>query len=79
MQITKLTSKGQTTIPKEIRNHLNIHSGDRVVFVIDDDGKVFLFSASCDVSELKGMLPKPRKAVSIEDMNKAIRKRAQGK
>jgi AbrB family looped-hinge helix DNA binding protein len=40
MSTSTLTSKGQTTIPKDVRKRLNLHPGDRLEFVIDDDGCV---------------------------------------
>jgi AbrB family looped-hinge helix DNA binding protein len=70
-----LTSKGQTTIPKDIRIRLNLHPEDRLEFVIDEDGRVLMLPASIDASESAGMLKAPAQTVSVEDMNRAIRKR----
>jgi len=70
-----LTSKGQTTIPKDVRKRLNLHPGDRLEFVIDEGGRLLVLPASIDASELAGMLKSPARAVSVEDMNRAIRKR----
>ncbi len=75
MSTSTLTSKGQTTIPKDVRKRLNLHPGDRLEFVIDEDGRVLVLSASIDASELAGMLKPPVRPVSVEDMNRAIRKR----
>ena len=75
MSTSTLTSKGQTTIPKDIRERLNLRPGDRLEFVIDEDGRVLVLPASIDASELTGMLKPPAKPVSVEDMNRAIRKR----
>jgi antitoxin PrlF len=75
MSTSTLTSKGQTTIPKDVRKRLNLHPGDRLEFVIDEDGRVLLLPASIDASELAGMLKPPVRLVSVEDMNRAIRKR----
>jgi AbrB family looped-hinge helix DNA binding protein len=76
MSAATLTSKGQTTIPKDVRQHLGLRPGDRMEFVIEADGKVVLLRATYDIRELAGMLPKPRKAVSLDEMNRAIRRRA---
>ena len=46
MSTSTLTSKGQTTIPKDVRKRLNLHPGDRMEFVIDEDGRVLVLSAS---------------------------------
>jgi antitoxin PrlF len=75
MSTSTLTSKGQTTIPKDVRKRLNLHPGDRLEFVIDEDGRVLVLPASIDMSELAGMLKSPARPVSVEDMNRAIRKR----
>jgi|Deesub1362B_J571_1020462.scaffolds.fasta_scaffold00214_3 AbrB family looped-hinge helix DNA binding protein len=76
MPTSQITSKGQTTIPKEIREYLNLKSGDRVDFVIDEHGRVVLKPATLDVSELEGILYRPnRKAVSTEEMKKTIKDR----
>jgi AbrB family looped-hinge helix DNA binding protein len=71
-----ITIKGQTTIPKKIRDHLKIQPGDKIDFVIDNNGKVVLEPATLDVKELEGILHKPgMKTVSLEEMKKAVRKR----
>jgi antitoxin PrlF len=75
MSTSILTSKGQITIPKDIRNRLNLHPGDRLEFVIDEDCRVLVLPASVDASELAGMLKSPARTVSVEDMNRTIRKR----
>lgn len=78
MNSSTLTSKGQTTIPKEIRQHLRLKRGDRMEFVIGTDGRVTLLPASVDVMTLKGILPKPKRPVSLEDMERTIRQRGGG-
>jgi antitoxin PrlF len=76
MPISTITSKGQTTIPGEIRRLLKLKAGDRIEFLVEADGKVVLVPVTVDVRALKGLLaPAPRR-VSIEDMDMAIRKRA---
>ena len=75
MATSTVTSKGQTTIPKEIRDRLNLHAGDRVEFVVDEDGRVVVLPATVDAAELAGMLKPPSRAVSVEEMNRVIRKR----
>lgn len=71
-----MTSKGQVTVPKEIRDYLGIDAGDRISFEIRDGGGVVLEAETSDVRELKGMLPAPRKAVSVEEMTEAVREGA---
>jgi AbrB family looped-hinge helix DNA binding protein len=71
-----LTSKGQTTIPKEVREHLKLRFGDQIDFLIQPDGTVLLRAATLPVSDLKGILHRPKmKALSIDAMNNALRRR----
>ena len=74
--IATLTSKGQTTIPRDIRRHLGLKSGDKIRFIVEDGGRVVVVPATLSVRELRGSLPKPRHPVSVDDMNAAIRKRS---
>jgi antitoxin PrlF len=66
-----LTSKGQATIPAEIRKLLALKSGDRVGFLVKDN-EVILVPLNKSLSDLKNILPKPSITVSIEEMNRAI-------
>ena len=68
-----LTSKGQTTIPKAIRQHLNLKAGDRLEFIVESDGRVVLLPATVRVRDLKGVLPKPKRPVRLDEMEQAIR------
>ena len=72
MNTATLTSKGQITVPKPIRERLNIQPGDRIHFLIEDDGTITFMPVKSDVRELKGILPKPKQPVSVEAMNAAI-------
>ena len=76
MAVSTVTSKGQTTIPGEIRRLLKLKPGDRIEFVVEADGKVVLVPATVPVSELEGLLAPAARRVSLEAMDGAIRKRA---
>jgi antitoxin PrlF len=77
MPSSTITAKGQTTIPKAIRDRLRVAPGDRVDFVVQADGSVTVEPATQGVTPLKGILAvKGRKPVSVADMHAAIRKRA---
>lgn len=71
-----LTSKGQITLPKPLRDRLHLNTGDRVEFLFGDDGRVELIPVSASVTRLKGMVPRPATPVSIEAMDAAIARRA---
>lgn len=75
MTTATLTSKGQITIPVDVRNDLKVGTGDRVEFVQIAPGRYEFVAATRSVIELKGMFGKPTKTVSIDAMNKAIAKR----
>lgn len=78
MAVSTLTSKGQTTIPKEIRELLGLAPGDKLDFVVEGDGRVVLRPATLDVRSLRGLLhQKGRKPVSQEQMDEAIAAGAQ--
>jgi antitoxin PrlF len=80
MSISTLTSKGQTTIPKQVREHLKISPGDKLDFVIESEGRVVIRPAKLDVRELKGLLKRhDGKVLSVEEMNAAIARGAAGK
>jgi len=72
MTTATVTSKGQITIPANVRQALQVEPGDRVEFVEVDPGRFEVIAATQSVTELKGMFGKAKKRVSIEDMNKAI-------
>ncbi len=76
MSVSTLTSKGQTTIPKEIRHRLGLKPGDKLRFVIDANGRVVILPLTVPLRSLRGILPAPDRPVSIEEMNEAIRRRA---
>jgi antitoxin PrlF len=75
MTTATLTSKGQITIPAEVREALGVDTGDRVEFVEIGPGRYEFIAATKSVTALKGMFGKPRKTVSIETMNEAIARR----
>ena len=75
MATATLTSKGQITIPLDVRRKLGLDAGDRVEFVEFVPGEFALKAATEDVRALKGMIRKPASPVSIETMNAAIKRR----
>ena len=72
MTTATVSSKGQITIPANVRQSLQVVAGDRVEFVEVEPGRFEFFAATRSVRELKGMFGKGRKSVSIEEMNKVI-------
>ena len=68
MTASKMTTKGQVTIPKSIREVLGIRPGDRIAFVRDAEGRVFLEAETVDVRSLRGMLKHDGPPVSLEKL-----------
>ena len=66
----KLSSKGQATIPKTVRERLQIKPGDRFKFFFHPDGVIIL--PRIPTARLKGILPKPAKPVTLEEMDRAV-------
>ena len=74
MAESTITSKGQITIPKVVREALHLEVGDKVYFDVKDDGSVVLVARNQPVESLFGMLKtkaRLRRPVSIEEMNPA--------
>ena len=76
MAHSTITTKGQTTIPKEIREHLKLQPGNRIEYVVDEAGRVVLRPATYDIRNLHGILQRPgQPTVTVEEMNQIIRRR----
>jgi AbrB family looped-hinge helix DNA binding protein len=73
MPTATVTSKGQVTLPKEVRDRLGLRAGDRIEFVETERGYVVV-PATQDIRAIRGIVPKPRRPVSVEEMNRAIRR-----
>jgi antitoxin PrlF len=66
-----LTSKGQTTIPKEFRDSLSMKAGDRMTFTLMPDPTVVVRETTKSVTELAGVLHKKgRKLVPVEKLSR---------
>ncbi len=76
MPSSTLTSKGQITVPKIIREALRLEAGDRVNFRLREDGVVEMLPETGNLSSLFGVLKPPTgKSVTIDGMERAIRQR----
>lgn len=73
MGTTTLTSKGQLTLPKEIRDRLGLKAGDKLSCSVVGEGEIVLRRKTLDISDLVGVLHVPGKQASIEAMNEAIK------
>lgn len=75
MSTATITSKGQITIPKDVRSLCDLRAGDKVDFITHQDGSVSFIPIKKNLVTLKGIIDKPSKAVSIEEMNAVIKRR----
>jgi len=79
MAVSTLTSKGQITIPKEVRERLGLKEGDRLVFRFDKLGNLVLRpEARGPLGRLSGLLKHLAKdsPVPIEEMKEAVKQHA---
>lgn len=75
MPSSTLTSKGQTTLPKEIRDVLHLQPGDRIEYV-SDGTRVYLAPATMTLEQFCALFPPSTHKHTVAEMNEAIRKRA---
>lgn len=71
-----ITSKGQVTIPKEVRERLGVRPGGKVRFTLEDGNRVVMTPAHLSIQRLFGMLGKPPRSATLEQMDEAIRQGA---
>jgi antitoxin PrlF len=78
MSESTVTIKGQTTLPKAVRQALDLLPGDRLRYIILDDGQVRLMR-TVPVAGLAGLLRRPgQEPVQLEDMERAVSEGARG-
>lgn len=80
MALATLTTKGQVTIPKKIRESLKLHTGDKIEIIVTEKREAIIRPVSKKVDDVFCKLHKPgRKAVSLEAMDDAIRNKMKAK
>lgn len=79
MPSSTITSKGQITLPVEVRRTLGLRPGDRVSFRTARDGSVIVEPETVDLMSLKGSVKSKVRGVSVEQMQRAIRKAVRGR
>jgi antitoxin PrlF len=79
MVTATITSKGQITIPKTVRDLLHLHLGDRVAFIMRDQTEAVLKPVTTTVDQVFGRLHKPgQTSKTIAEMNQAVAQRMRG-
>lgn len=80
MALATLSTKGQVTIPKKIRDSLKLHTGDKIEIIVTEKREAIMRPVSKKVDDIFGKLHQPgRKAVSVDAMHDAIRARMKKK
>jgi antitoxin PrlF len=80
MVLATLTTKGQVTIPKKIRESLKLHTGDKIEIIVTENREAIIRPVSKKVDDLFCKLHKQgRKPVSQEAMDDAVRNRMKDK
>jgi len=74
MTTSRVTSKGQTTIPKDIREQLGIKTGDRVAFVLRDDG-VLLRLVKGTLLDLRGSIKPHKHPEDLSEVRRVAREK----
>lgn len=74
MATAAITSKGQITIPIEVRRKLGLKPGDRVRFVESENGEIILKPKTGSIMDMRGFFKWRGKPVTIEEMNETIAK-----
>ena len=74
MATTTLTSKGQMTIPKEIRDRLKLKAGDRLEISTEGE-RIVMMAAHLDLDDLCAILPRPKRPASLAEIDIAIGER----
>ncbi len=72
MSAATMTSKGQITVPAEVRARFRLHPGTKVDFVENQAGELVLRPRTGDIRVLRGIIKYDGPPVSIEDMNRTI-------
>ena len=72
MTSATVTSKGQVTIPVDVRTKLGLRPGSRLAFVLTETGGYEIHPETASIKDLKGSVPRPAQPVSVEEMDEAI-------
>ncbi len=80
MPLATLTTKGQVTIPKEVRESLHLHSGDKIEFFVKENGEAVIRPICRKVDDVYCKLKNiKKKTISVEEMDQAIKTRLKNK
>ena len=75
MLVARISSNGQITIPKVVRDRLRLKAGDRVAFIVQDESTALIVPVRSGLDDLEGILAPPKKRLGLKVMSRAIRER----
>ena len=77
---TTLTSKGQMTLPSAVRARLGLEAGDQLLVTVQDNDTIILKRRpTASVTALRGLLPRPKRALTVQEMDAGIAAHLRGK
>lgn len=79
MTVATVMSRGQVTLPVEVRRRLGIRAGTRLEFIVKDDERLEVVRVGGSVRGLRDLLPRPRRKLSLDEMEAAIARAARGR
>ncbi len=71
-----VTSKGQVTLPKELRERLRLREGDKVRFTAEAEGQIVMARGGHSIRDMFGILGKPARSLTLEEIDEVIRQAA---
>ena len=75
MALATLTTKGQVTVPKKVRDSLHLRAGDKLEFIVTKDGRAILKPVTKKVDDVFGSLYRAeQKPVSVKEMNDSVKR-----
>lgn len=72
----KVTSKGQATLPKEVRERLRVRNGGKIRFTLEDGDRIVVTNGGPRLSDLFGILGKPPRSLTLKEMDEVIQQAA---
>lgn len=73
--VSKITSKGQITIPEEIRRQYRLQAGEQVEWEVTARGTIELRKAGASLESLTQILPSPKRTLTVDEMDRAVGER----
>jgi AbrB family looped-hinge helix DNA binding protein len=71
-----VSADGKITLPKEVRSRLGVGKGGKLRLTSEEDGRIVVTHGGHSILDFVGILPKPKRAVTLEEMDEAIKRGA---